>query len=123
MDAIKSEMRRQIIMNFYRQNSFEETHFRMDRQMDRQTQRPIEMQGHFTITQFQKKESSKLWYTMYKLTTESSLISSGQSRRILLKTANDNNYTTFKWINAYLMISVACLGVLALLTNILLQFD
>ena len=70
MDAINSEMRRQIIMNFYRQNSSKETHFWMDGQTDRQTQRPTEMQGQFTITQFQKKESSKLQYTMYKLTTE-----------------------------------------------------
>ena len=55
MDAIKSEMRRQIIMNFYRQNSSKRMHFWMDGQTDGQTQTDIEMQGHFTIKPFSKE--------------------------------------------------------------------
>ena len=72
MDAIISETRHQIIMNFYQQNSSKEIHFWMDGQKDRQTQRPKEMRGHFTIMQFSKKGVLKI--TIYDVQVDHRVI-------------------------------------------------
>ena len=72
MDAIQSEMRCQIVMNFYQQNSSKEMHFWMDGQTDRQTQRPKEMRGRFTIMQFSKEGVLKI--TIYDVQVDQGVI-------------------------------------------------
>ncbi len=68
----------------------------MDRQMDAQTQRHIEMQEYFTIKHFSKQRVSKT--TIYNVPVDLAVIInlSRSIKENIVKNAIEDHYTTFK---------------------------
>ena len=71
-------------------------HFWMDGQTDGQTQRPIEMQGHFTIKLFSKEGVPKT--TIYDVQVDHGIIIYlfRSIKENIVNTATEGRYTTFK---------------------------